>query len=264
VGDLALEWSKFCRDLIGSGVQLQKIEDELIWTGGDNLGILSVKNVYNSLAKKLWQQPTRGWRRHLWPWDVTLKIGLYTWLAVENKILTWDNLQKKGWEGPSLCHLCSRDSETVLPLLVKCIFIQQVWHKIKIALNLKTNWEGNNLITCFDSWIKKERNYNTLPSLACWFIWLERNKKIFDNGTPSIHSVVFKSLGKLDSQLGTRKVSCHKNFKIPCHVLPTVGWFDGATQENGLQSGVGGDINSTDNTIYKWTLNCGPGTNTRA
>jgi hypothetical protein len=42
----------FCRDLIGSAVQLQNKVDELIWTGGDKSGTLSVKNVYCALAKK--------------------------------------------------------------------------------------------------------------------------------------------------------------------------------------------------------------------
>jgi hypothetical protein len=52
VGDLALEWDYFCRDLIGTGVQIQSKEDELTWTGGDNSGFLTVKNVYNALEKK--------------------------------------------------------------------------------------------------------------------------------------------------------------------------------------------------------------------
>jgi hypothetical protein len=111
----------------------------------------------------------------MWTWDIALKIRLYTWLAVENKILTWDNLQKKGWEGPSLCHLCSRDSETVLHLLVNCNFTQQVWQKIKSGLNLKTTWEGNNLITCFDSWLKKEGILALFPP---WFVGLFGWKEI--------------------------------------------------------------------------------------
>jgi hypothetical protein len=53
-GDMALEWNSFCKALIGSGIHLQHREDNLIWTGGDNSGILSVKNVYNALERKLW------------------------------------------------------------------------------------------------------------------------------------------------------------------------------------------------------------------
>jgi ribonuclease HI len=33
---------------------------------------------------------------------------------------------------------------------------------------------------------------------------------------------------------------------------------------NGSQSGAGGLIKISQNTFYKWTFNCGPGTNTRA
>jgi ribonuclease HI len=43
-----------------------------------------------------------------------------------------------------------------------------------------------------------------------------------------------------------------------------IGWFDGAAQQNGEQSGAGGVIKISDHSTYKWTLNCGHGTNTRA
>jgi ribonuclease HI len=47
------------------------------------------------------------------------------------------------------------------------------------------------------------------------------------------------------------------------HEYP-VACFDGATQANGLCSGVGGIIKLSATTIYKWYLNCGVGTNTKA
>jgi hypothetical protein len=54
-GDLATEWEKYRRNLIGSGIQLLDRLDELMWTGGDNSGQLTVKNVYNAVASKLWK-----------------------------------------------------------------------------------------------------------------------------------------------------------------------------------------------------------------
>jgi hypothetical protein len=99
--------------LIGSGVQLLDRPDELKWTGGDNSGQLTVKNVYNALATKLWKKTIGGWRKKLWSWDCPQKIKLFVWLAVENKILTWKNLQKRGWVGPGICHLCKSKRETV-------------------------------------------------------------------------------------------------------------------------------------------------------
>jgi ribonuclease HI len=52
--------------------------------------------------------------------------------------------------------------------------------------------------------------------------------------------------------------------KIPDLDDISTTWFDGATLSNGSQSGAGGLIKITHNTFYKWTFNCGPGTNTRA
>jgi ribonuclease HI len=43
-----------------------------------------------------------------------------------------------------------------------------------------------------------------------------------------------------------------------------IGWFDGATQRRGHTSGVGGVIRVNNHTKFRWMLNCGPGTNTRA
>jgi hypothetical protein len=41
------------------------------------------------------------------------------------------------------------------------------------------------------------------------------------------------------------------------------GWFNGGAQLNGQQSGVGGVLRINDHFAYKWTLNCGPSSNTR-
>jgi ribonuclease HI len=47
-------------------------------------------------------------------------------------------------------------------------------------------------------------------------------------------------------------------------VVGAVGWFDGAAKASRSNSGVGGVIRTLDNRTFKWILNCGPGTNTRA
>jgi len=44
----------------------------------------------------------------------------------------------------------------------------------------------------------------------------------------------------------------------------TVGWFDGTTLSSGQNSGARGVIRISEHRTYKWTINCGPGTYTRA
>ena len=84
--------------------------------------------------------------------------------------------------------------------------------------------------------------------------------------TTSSTIVAFKDLGLFknwkDIYSGTikRKISVRPLFS---NDYPT-GWFNDATQQNGALSGAGGLIKLSLNSIYKWTICCGPGTNTRA
>jgi len=88
VGELAAEWDKYMHNLISLGIKLMDRPDELIWTGGDSSGQISIRKVYSALSKNLWKFKTRGWRRNLWKWDCPMKINLFVWLLAENKILT--------------------------------------------------------------------------------------------------------------------------------------------------------------------------------
>lgn len=42
----------------------------------------------------------------MWKWDLSQKIKLFIWLSVENRILTWDILQRKGWHLDQIFVFC--------------------------------------------------------------------------------------------------------------------------------------------------------------
>jgi hypothetical protein len=48
-----------------------------------------VKNAYLAFYSTLNFQ-TVEWRNSIWKWDIQLKIKLFIWLAMDQKILTWD------------------------------------------------------------------------------------------------------------------------------------------------------------------------------
>jgi hypothetical protein len=60
------------------------------------------------------------------------------------------------------------------------------------------------------------------------------------------------------------KAPAIRNRVIKDEVKGATGWFDGAVEAIWFNSGAGGIIKTRDNRIYKWTLNCGLGSNTRA
>jgi hypothetical protein len=48
-----VEWDNYYMKLSRSGIQLQDIDDQLMWSGGDRSGLLTVKNVYTGITNSL-------------------------------------------------------------------------------------------------------------------------------------------------------------------------------------------------------------------
>jgi hypothetical protein len=160
-GDLAAEWDQFRISTYWFRSLHQDKDDELMWTRGDSSGFLTVKNAYMALLSTQRLPSFGGWRLKVWKWDIQLKIKLFIWLAMENKILTWDNLQQKGWEGPSRCQLCKKETENISHLFIHCSFTKSVWERIQIGQKIKKVWEGNTLSDCFKNWTEDK----SVPSI---------------------------------------------------------------------------------------------------
>jgi len=89
-----------------AGIYLTKSTKELIWTRGNVSGNITTKNSYDAITSKIWNR-SKKWRHYsLWKWDMAPKIKLFTWLLLEKKIITWENLQKRGKLGPRFFVLC--------------------------------------------------------------------------------------------------------------------------------------------------------------
>jgi ribonuclease HI len=264
--DLTVEWEGYCLELTRAGIHLQAVDDHILWAGTDRTGLISVKNIYTVISNTIWLNNISGWRMNFWSWKLPLKIKLFNWLAAENKIPTWDNLQRKGWTGPNLCQLCFKDAESVFHLFNQCHFTRQVWNKIALDQHITTTWTGTSLPDCLDHWTSIERSYKHLPLLVNWFIWLARNTKIFDNKSPNANLVAYKTLGLFQNWKAIHPAIGKKKTLIsPCIVEDTpTGWFDGATHRSGNLCGAGGLIRTSKNSFIRWTFCCGPGTNTRA
>eukprot|EP00253_Pinus_taeda_P015062 PITA_15062 len=106
------------------------------------------------------------WEANWWP-----KVTIFIWLATKNKILTWDRIQRKGFNGPSCCSLCNSDTETRDHLLVRCPYSKKLWLLAKILFKKPgtNSREFNDLIF---NWNKEsfgcrviQRAWNLTPPL---------------------------------------------------------------------------------------------------
>jgi len=89
----------------------------------------------------------------------------------------------------------------------------------------------------------------------CWYLWVARNKYLFESHIPSIQSVVYQIRDLMDAlRTQTPIVHCPKRKKNPPDIImENVCWFDGASQNNGSLCGAGGIIRTGENTFYRWT-----------
>jgi hypothetical protein len=192
IGDLAHIWESFIRSLAGAGIVLEPKEDELRWSGGDGSGYPTVKKLYKAASDVIWGQSAEDWVLKIWKWQIELKMKCFFWLLMKKKILTWDALVARGWEGPGFCVLCRCNQENALHLFVTCPFTQQVWTLIEDSLEISLNWRGDSVADCLTTLNKQHHSHITLPAVVCWVIWLERNTLIF-NGGSTLPMVVAKN-----------------------------------------------------------------------
>jgi len=74
-----------------------------------------------------WVPQNPGSWKEIWNFPSIPKIDHFAWTLTHNSILTFDNLNKRGWEGPSRCPLCKHKEETPEHLLLECEFSKEVW-----------------------------------------------------------------------------------------------------------------------------------------
>jgi hypothetical protein len=72
--------------------------------------------------ENLEQQWDKIWKSPQWQ-----KIKMFKWLVLHNRILTWENIMKMGFLGPSRCHLCQVKEETTNHLLYECSYTTKIW-----------------------------------------------------------------------------------------------------------------------------------------
>ena len=85
-----------------------------------------------------------------------LKICLFVWLVIQNKILTRENLKKNGWYGPRFCSLCRLEDEDTYHLFQGCSFAKAVWFYVLQNLKLNEYVEEQILEGVLQNWIHNQ------------------------------------------------------------------------------------------------------------
>eukprot|EP00253_Pinus_taeda_P016597 PITA_16597 len=173
-------------------------QDRLRW-GHTTKGVFTTKEAYtlryaqnHNDKDQLW---SNIWQSKLWP-----KVSTFLWLLSKKRILTWDNLQRRGFIEPSRCANCSLQSETILHLMETCPLATQLWNQIDRCNQRLGNRQGDiaNLLRTWPKLPYQSPLLNALwtliPGFLYWTLWKERNNRVFNNrnGPPDILWLLLK------------------------------------------------------------------------
>lgn len=105
--------------------------------------------------------------------------------------MTWDKLQKRGFQSPPRCSLCKQENETQDHLLNSCPYAQLQWDEARNLFG-KSNRDPNDIKQTIFHWGNDQfscsivrRIWSLAIGFVIWFLWKERNQRIFrDKNNP--------------------------------------------------------------------------------
>lgn len=117
-------------------IHLRDGKDVIIWDKAQN-GRYSPKATYLAISVELYFRDVKWWWKGLWKLIFPTKKKLFGCVSLENKVPTWDILQKCHFEDPGWCNLCKNDQEYGLHIFLNCSFSKEVWKEALFLLNLQ-------------------------------------------------------------------------------------------------------------------------------
>eukprot|EP00253_Pinus_taeda_P010548 PITA_10548 len=211
--DLEDLWHKLKTTLSGAAPVNREAEDSYIWDSCG--GSFSVKEGYKSLQNSL---PSPNWNLHsaTWKSECIPKVKHFNWTLLKGRILTAENLRKRGIQGPSICCFCKAEEETIQHSFLLCPWVQNCWQQLTSPLeargrydqvhSLQKNWKKDyphhrrgktNLI----------RIWKCIPVTLCWNLWLARNNLIFNNIQPRMGTIIAKTMASISETISVNYIA---------------------------------------------------------
>ncbi|XP_042986159.1 uncharacterized protein LOC122314694 [Carya illinoinensis] len=121
--------------------------------------------------------------KNIWKVKVPFKVAFFCWVVSLGKVLTTENLRRRGMYIANCCVMCKKDGESVNHLSLHCeaIYLWKevlnrtgfLWVMPKEVVDLLVGWKG----------LKGSKNavhvWKIIPSCLMCCLWLERNGRCF-------------------------------------------------------------------------------------
>jgi hypothetical protein len=130
----------------------------------------------------------------IWCVKAPPRVAFFMWTATWGRILTCDNLKKKGMALAGWCCMCKNADETVVHLLLHCSIARQIWGFVFqfVGINWVLPSHVSEVLGGWWNWFGRRCSgvWNLIPSCLMWTIWRERNKHTFENQETSVAKII--------------------------------------------------------------------------
>lgn len=128
------------KELNKRSIRYNEDNDILRW-GYQPKGTYATSEAYNLVGN--FPNPSDPLWRKLWGLGSWPKISLFLWLVGHKRILTWDKLRRRNFQGPSICHNCHQSEETLQHLLDTCPLAHKLWEKLSFRCQKSCRGEND-------------------------------------------------------------------------------------------------------------------------
>jgi hypothetical protein len=164
----------------------RETDDKLVWPLRKS-GKFDVRSYYGAL-----QVPLRSrfpWKI-IWGVKAPRRISFFIWTAACGKILTCDNLMRRGHVLAAWCCMCKKGWETVDHLLIHCEVAAALWGFIFQRFGIQWVLPAkvmDLLFGWFNGFGKHSSDiWNLVPLCLMWSLWQERNSRVFEDKEKSL------------------------------------------------------------------------------
>uniref|UniRef100_A0A2N9GN59 Reverse transcriptase domain-containing protein n=1 Tax=Fagus sylvatica TaxID=28930 RepID=A0A2N9GN59_FAGSY len=183
--------------LLASKTPTNEGPDRLRWKGRKD-GVFTSRSFYHALTDRPGVPfPWKG----IWAVKAPPRVSFFIWTATWGRILTCDNLMRRGYTMVSRCCLCCSDGETVDHLLLHCPISHVLWSFLFRSFHV--TWvvprSVKDLFFGWRNWFGKHHSdiWNLAPLCLMWNVWLERNSRIFEDTQSSVDHLLEKFTSSL-------------------------------------------------------------------